>query len=143
METSVGHSSQRPRSVVISVAIHAVSQAVGSVYYIVIGRGPHSVGIGLAWVVAIGVLVFYLRAIFAGHNWARWLSVAFAALFVAVLPWVLPTLGSHASKLVYLVQQAMDVTAAVLLLLPASGRWYRSDYSSKRTPKPLRGSGAA
>lgn len=142
MDTVVSHSLQRPRAVVVSVAIHAVSQAAGFVYYIAIGRAPHSVGAALAWLVGICALTFYLRAIYVGQNWARWLSVALAVLFVAGLPWVLPVLGSHTSKLVYLVQQAVDSTAAVLLLVPASSRWYRSNYSSKRTPTRCAGGAA-
>jgi hypothetical protein len=133
MEAGIDHSLQRPRSVVISVAIHAASQAAGFAYYIGIGRGPHSAGAALGWLVAICVLTFYLRAIYVGHNWSRWLSVALAVLFVACLPWVLPTLGSQVGKLLYLVQQALDCTAAVLLFLPSSSQWYRSNYSFQRT----------
>ena len=134
---------QPPRAVVISVAIHATSQALGFVYYAAIGKFPHSLAGGVAWLGAFCVLFLYLRAIYLGYNWVRWLSVVLAVSSLAFLPWFLPTLGSQATKIVTLVQQAIDSTAAALLFLPSSRPWYRSNYSSKRTPKPLRGSGAA
>jgi hypothetical protein len=132
-----------PRPVVISVAIHATSQTLGFLYYAAIGKFPHSLAGGFAWLAAFCVLFLYLRAIYMGYNWVRWLSVILAVSSLALLPWFLPTVGAQSTKVVALIQQAIDSTAAALLFLPSSRPWYRSNYSSKRTPKPLRGSGAA
>jgi len=142
MDTGDAKIRQPPRTVVISVAIHATSQALGFAYYAAIGKFPHSIAAGATWLAAFCVLFFYLRAIYMGYNWVRWLSVALAVSSLAFLPWFLPTLGTQA-KIVTLIQQVVDSTAAALLFLPSSRPWYRSNYSSKRTPKPLRGSGAA
>jgi hypothetical protein len=131
-----------PRAVAISVAIHATSQALGFAYYAAIGKFPHSIAAGAAWLAAFCVLFFYLRAIYLGYNWVRWLSVALAVSSLGFLPWFLPTLDTQATKVVTLIQQAVDTTAAALLFLPSSRPWYRSNYSSGRTPKPLHGSGA-
>ena len=120
-----------PRAVVVSVAIHATSQASGFVYYAAIGKFPHSIGTGVVWLAAFCLLFLYLRAIYLGYNWVRWLSVILAAASLVYLPWYLPSLGAQANKVIFLIEQAMDSTAAVLLLLPSSGRWYRPNYSFK------------
>jgi hypothetical protein len=126
-----GKPQRPPRAVVTSVAIHATSQALGFICYAALGKYPHSFSAAITWLVAICVLYFYLRAIYAGYNWVRWLSVVLAAWGIAIIPWGLPYLGIQAAKVIYLAQQAVDATAAILLLLPSSARWYRSNYSFK------------
>lgn len=143
MENDDAQVRRPPRAVVISVAIHATSQALGFACYVAIGKFPHTLAAFAAWWVAFCILFIYLRRIYLGYNWVRWLSVALAVSSLALLPWFLPTLSSKVIKLVTLIQEAIDTTAAALLFLPSSRPWYRSNYSSKRTPKPLRGSGAA
>lgn len=122
-----------PRAVVLSVAIHATSQVAGFAYYAASGRFPHSIFGWVVWFIVACILFCYLRAIYLGYNWVRWLSVALVALSLAILWWTLLILHSHADRVVYLAQQVVDITAAVLLFVPGTAEWYGSNYSVKRT----------
>jgi hypothetical protein len=127
-----------PRTVVFSVAIHAASLVAGCVYYAASGQFPRSMSGWAAWVIVACILFLYLRAIYLGYNWARWLSVALVVIGLAILWWALPTLHTHTDRVIYLVQQFIDITAAVLLFVPGSAGWYRSNYSVKQTLPGLR-----
>ena len=131
MVTDGVQSRRPPHAVVISVAIHAASHASGFIYYAAIGKFPHSIGAGVMWLVAFCLLFLYLRAIYLGYNWVRWLSVILATSSLALLPWYLPTLGAPANKAIFLIEQVIDSTAAALLFLPSSRPWFRSNYSFK------------
>ena len=122
-----------PSAVQLSVAIHAISPAVWFIYYVAIGRYPHSVVGWLMWLFAMCVLGAYFRAIYVGYNWARWLSVVLVVLVLALLPYTWPTLHTAPDKVLRVVGLAIHITAAVLLFLPSSGQWFGSNYSVNRT----------
>ncbi|WP_157475478.1 hypothetical protein [Lysobacter sp. Root494] len=123
-----------PRVVMASVAIHAASFALGFGHTFVTKGLPDSAGRIFAWLVVFSIIYFYLRAIYLGSNWIRWLSIFLTALGIIALPWSLPTTG----KAIYITQEIMVIVSCILLLLPSSARWYRPNNSFK--PKPLRGS---
>ena len=122
-----------PRAVMLSVAIHAIGTALGFIYFAAVGRSPQSVSGWLIWLFVICILFFYYRAVYVGYNWARWLSTIFVVLGVALLPYTLPTVHAESEKVVRLIQLTFHATAAILLFLPSSGWWFRSNYSVKRT----------
>jgi hypothetical protein len=123
-----------PRSVKASVAIHAASFTLGFGHTFATKGLPDSAGRVFAWILVLSVIYFYLRAIYRGRNWVRWLSICLTALGLITLPWSLPATG----KWIYITQEIMLLVSSILILLPASSRWYRPNNSFK--PKPLRGS---
>jgi hypothetical protein len=86
----------------------------------------------------LALIYIYLRALYRGRNWVRWLSVAFTVAGILYLPSTLHAETAFWAKGIYVVQALLTGTATILVLLPASGRWYRPNNSSK--PNPLRGS---
>jgi hypothetical protein len=122
-----------PASVVSAIVLVATSFALGPISVLATAPQTFTTAIGLLVALFSLALAFaILRALYVGRNWVRWICLVLVAATVAYLPWSL----ANASSL-DLSQTALQAVAAILLLLPASNRWYGPNNSSK--PTPLRG----
>ena len=106
---------KRPLSVLVLSCIYIVMGAVGFAYHFqaMMAREEYSVWIELVRLLAVVCGVFFLR----GHNWARWLTVAWMAFHVAIS---FPDVGKVAFHSVFL------VAIAWLLFRPDARRYFGS-----------------
>ena len=120
-----------PRNVSTSVWLHAVSYFLGFAEVVITKGAPDSAGKLVAWLLVLAIFSAYLRGIYAGRNWLRWLSVALTTYGIVAMPWQLPSIPSLTGKAVYLLQCVLIAGAAALLFAPASRGWFRPNKSSK------------
>lgn len=91
---------------------------------------PDSTGAFVVWLLTLALVYAYLRGIYAGRNWLRWLSVAFTMFGIVSMPWHLPSITTLSGKTVYSIQCALLAVAAALLFAPESRAWFRPNKSS-------------
>jgi hypothetical protein len=129
--------STRPATVAIAGWLFGASYAIGlsiAISKVGIPKTPLIImGLLLGLFVSAGMLL----AIRSRRNWGRWLVVILIALNVLVLPDLISR-NADAIKILYAAQGVLQLASAILILMPASNRWYRPNNSFK--PKPLRGS---
>jgi hypothetical protein len=99
---------------------------------------PDSYIAAILWVAVVAYFLFLARSIYKGRRWARWWILAVAALALLSVAFVDLKVPSGAELAVFVCQCALGLAVPILLLLPASGRWFRPNSSFK--PNPLRGS---
>jgi hypothetical protein len=129
--------STRPATVAIAGWLFGVSYAIGLSIAITKVGIPRTPPIMMGLLFGLFVSAGMLLGICSRRNWGRWLVVILIALNVLVLPDLISR-NADAIKLLYAAQGALQLATAVLILMPASNRWYRPNNSFK--PKPLRGS---
>ena len=129
--------STRPATVAIAAWLFGISYAVGLIIAITKVGIPRTSPIIMGLLLGLFVSAGMLLAICSRRNWGRWLVVILIALNVLVLPDLISR-NADAQKVLYAAQGVLQLASAILLLMPASNRWYRPNNSSK--PKPLRGS---
>lgn len=118
-----------PRPVSTSIWLHAVSYFIGFAQVSFTKGLPDSATKLVVWLFVLIVIYAYLRGIYSGRNWVRWLSVVLTACGTVVIPWHLPGISNFSGKAVYLTQCALLIAAAILLFVPASRAWYRPNKS--------------
>jgi hypothetical protein len=105
---------------------------------VVLNKDWHFKSNPLISITLITLFVFLIaRGLYRGRNWLRWLSVALISIGIVTAPWALEQ-RDYWGQITYITQCVMQGLAVFLLLLPPSGKWFRSNNSFK--PKPLRGS---
>lgn len=109
------NTSKRPVSVLILACLYIAVGAIGFVFHFpeLMASHPDAVGIELTELLAIVAGAFML----VGHNWARWLGVAWMALHVAIS---FPDLRQIAMHSLFL------VLIGWLLFRPDAGRYFTS-----------------
>lgn len=117
---------QRPLAVTVISLIYIVVGMVGLVFHLVDFKGQFSLRSEITWVSAVRLLaivagIFMLR----GHNWARWLALAWMAFHVVV-----SALNSPSQLLVHAF--LLVVFSYFLLRLPASN-YFLPAYSQAKT----------
>lgn len=128
----------RPISVVVSVWLLGGSY-VGGVLNALIKVGlPHSALSYVGMLIIVILFASLLLAVYRRKNWARWITVIWMAFVIILLPDSISRIAEPFDRVFYSAQGVLMLTAVILLLLPATGRWYRPNNPSK--PKPLRGS---
>lgn len=122
----------RPAAVAIAAWLFGVSYAFGlaiAITNIGIPRTPTILmGLLFGLLVSGGMLI----AICSRRNWARWIVVILIALNVVVIPDLISR-SSDTVKVLYAVQGILQLASAILILMPASSRWYRPSNSFKPT----------
>jgi hypothetical protein len=83
--------SKRPVSVIVVACLYIAVGAIGLVGHFHDLRQPDGIGIEVTELLALVAGVFMLR----GHNWARWLAVAWMAFHVAISFPVLRQIAVH------------------------------------------------
>jgi hypothetical protein len=116
--------STRPATVAIAGWIFGVSYAIGlsiAITKVGIPRTPPIImGLLLGLFVSAGMLL----AICSRRNWGRWLVVILITLNLLVLPDLISR-NSDAIKVLYAAQGFLQLASGILILMPASNRWYR------------------
>ena len=73
----------------------------------------------------ISLLLFFIaRSLYMRRNWARWLIIAWTAFGTLGVPQLLREFTFSFPSLRSLIQFVLYVVASVLLLCPASRRWF-------------------
>jgi hypothetical protein len=126
----------RPRSVVWACGLILASMAVGLVSMLPFVDPPMpDEPVALAafvWGFTLTLFVvelWLLRCVWRRRNWARWVMVALTVLAVAMSVPVIAEDVARAPLLAWLgiASSACSTAALVLLLLPASARWFVSN----------------
>ena len=93
----------------------------------IFGSGlPSSLTTSLVWLVAIALFAGVAWAIYAGHNWARWLVAVTVALAVVIFPFQKPELPQGAELSLYALQIVMPIAAAALMFTPRATAWFQA-----------------
>jgi len=129
--------STRPAPVVIAAWLYGISYAIGLIIAITKVGIPRTPLIIIGLILGLLVSAGMLLAICSRRNWGRWLVVILMTVNVLLLHGSVSR-TADALKVLYAAQGLLQLAAVVLLLMPASNRWYRPNNSFK--PKPLRGS---
>jgi len=128
--------STRPTTVAIAAWLFGVSYVVGLTIALTNVGIPRTPPIILGLLLGLFVSAGILLSICSRRNWARWLAVILIALNVLVIPDLISR-SADAIKILYAAQGLLQLASAILILVPASNRWYRPNNSFK--PNPLRG----
>src|SRR5688572_14285414 len=124
--------STRPATVVIAAWLFGVSYAFGLANVMTSVGIPRTLPTLVGPLVGLVVSAGMLLAICSRRNWARWIVLCLIALNVLVLPELISR-SSDAIRLLYAAQGAFQLASAILILVPASSRWYRPNNSFKPT----------
>jgi hypothetical protein len=116
----------RPSVVTAAVWLLVASFAAGQIRLQVAKGGLTSASSVVVLLVFIGIVYAIARGLYVGKNWLRWLSIVGIFGGLLFLPWSLQTIHPGWDRVTYVGQGFVQGVAATLLLLPASGRWYRS-----------------
>jgi hypothetical protein len=130
--------SNPPSAVQVAVALVLLSWLLGCARVLVKNGWPVTIPQGIFSLVFFAIAYLICRSLHRGTNWVRWLTIVFTAIGMFALPWTLQTIPVQWERGIYVAQGVLQSVSIVLLLLPASNRWYRPNNSFK--PKPLRGS---
>ena len=115
-----------PSTVVAAVWILVASFAFGYARILATKGWFTSVASVIGMLIFFGLVYAIARALYVGKNWLRWLSICAIVGGLLFLPWSLQTIHPGWERAIYVGQGLVQGVAAALLLLPASGRWYRS-----------------
>lgn len=117
---------ERPLSVVLAIWLFAGSCAVGVldayIFRALPPKLPAAIAIGIIFLLVTGVALF----LYARNNWARWIIIILLAANVVMFPIATEHMTDPSSRIAYPTQVFIQLIVVVLLLLPASSRWYRS-----------------
>ncbi|HEX5413146.1 MAG TPA: hypothetical protein VFZ27_14940 [Terriglobia bacterium] len=113
---------QRPFSVTIIAWIYLIMGVVGFVYHLVMQNSLHPFPYDLLWVELIFLAAILSGAcMLRGHNWARWLALAWIAFHVVLsISHNLPELAIHAF---------FCAVVAFFLFRSAASRYFRPGVS--------------
>ena len=106
------NSTQRPISVLVIAGLYIVVGAIGFVAHLHDLRHPDGISIEVTELVGLLAGIFMLL----GHNWARWLAVAWMAFHVAIS---FPEISKLAVHSLFL------AAIAWLLFRPDARAWFR------------------
>jgi hypothetical protein len=100
---------------------------------ILLGTGPSDSFVeAILWLIVVAYFLFLARSIYKACRWARWWILAITALALLSVPFVGLKVPSGAELAVFVCQCALGLGVPILLLLPASGRWFRPNNSLSR-----------
>ena len=107
--------SKRPLSITILACVYLVVGIAGFAFHFreMLALQRDSIAVEVTELLAITCGIFMLR----GHNWARWLAVAWIAFHVAI------SIMHPLRELI--VHAVLFVVIAWILLRPAAGRYFR------------------
>ena len=114
---------QRPWSVAVATFCVALSYLAGLVSWIFTAHWREII-VPFIYAAACALIFFYVRALYRGRVWARWIAVIAAGFSIYGLPRAFARFTGEFAQVRFLAQTLLDVSAAVLLLLPSSGRWF-------------------
>lgn len=117
---------QRPLAVTVISLIYIVVGIVGLVFHLVDFKGQFSLRSEITWISAVRLLaivagIFMLR----GHNWARWLALAWIAFHVV--------LGALNSPWQLLFHALLLLVFGYFLLRRESANYFRPTHSQAKT----------
>lgn len=126
---------RRPIIIWTAIILIGASFALGLTVIFLEDGFPNSIGsvIGmLAFVIftmplALGLLV--------RRNWIRWLVIGILVLGYVLPPWPNVVPRNDLDSAIYILQIVFQALAVVLLVLPASDRWYRPSKSFNPNPR--------
>ena len=122
-------SDELPGTVITALALFGAAFLVGVVRVILINlaRGPvhviFHVTFGVVFIIAVGS--FWIYGLYSRRNWVRWFTIVWTGLGTLATPWALSSISDPRQVPMYWIQLVADSAAAILLCLPAAGRWYR------------------
>lgn len=111
--------SKRPIAITIIACIYILTGAIGFVYHLGGLKAQHPFQYDIVWIELIFVIaivsgVYMLR----GHNWARWIALAWIAFHVVVSAFhTLPEFAIHS---------LFCAVLAYFLFRPAAARYFRA-----------------
>ena len=126
--------SHRPRSVVVSVWLLGASYVIGTFNVLRKMGLPHNTPSLIGMVIGFLLVTALVLAIYFRKNWCRWVMVALVAVEVAFLARALLRTTEITHLLVPLTQLALQLVAAILLVLPPASHWYRPRRPTQREP---------
>lgn len=122
-----------PVTVFLAVCLHTASYTLGFVRMFVATGFRHPAITYVTWLLVVAIVFVYLKALYKGRNWVRWLSVVLATIGVLYMSRAFELLVTPWARYTYFVQAILVSAAAILVLLPASNKWYRPNHSPKPT----------
>lgn len=129
---------RRPTSVKLAAACIFFNILAGHSKFLFIDTPTVGVITGIAFVIVLGFTALLIAAILSRISWARWVVSVLLAASLLFFPFALAHASLPALRIILVAQAAFQLGTLVLMFLPSSVRWYRSNKSFK--PKPLRGS---
>jgi hypothetical protein len=110
---------KRPLSVTIVACLYIVAGIVGVVYHFTEFRARHAFQSDDVWVELIRILAIICGAfMLRGHNWARWLALAWIAFHVVI--------SAFHSLHEFAFHAVICAVIAWILLRPAAARYFRA-----------------
>ena len=117
--------------------MHHFSFLTGHSKFLFVDTPTTGVMTGIAFSFVFVLTALLIAAILSRVNWARWVVVVLLAANVSFFPSAIAHALLPALRIILIVEAAFQIGALVLIFLPPSVRWYRSNSSFK--PTPLRG----
>lgn len=128
---------RRPTSVKLAAAFIFFNLLAGNSKFLFIDTPTVGVMTGVAFVIVLGFTALLIAGVLSRISWARWVVAVLLAASLLFFPFAIAHASLPALRIILVAQAAFQLGTLVLMFLPSSVRWYRSN---KFKPNPLRGS---
>ena len=128
---------RRPTSIKLAAVFIVFNLLAGNSKFLFIDTPTSGVMTGVAFAIVLGFTALLIAAILSRVSWARWVVAVLLVASLLFFPFAIAHASRPALRIILAAQAAFQLGTLVLIFLPPSVRWYRSNNSFK--PKPLRG----
>ena len=128
---------RRPPSVKLAAAFIIGNLLAGHSKFLFIDTPTTGILTGVAFALVFGFTALLIAAVLSRVNWARWVVAVLLGASLSFFPFAIAHASMPALRIILVAQAAFQLAALVLMFLPSSVRWYRSNNSFK--PSPHRG----
>ena len=118
---------RRPASVKLAAAFIICNFLAGNSKFLFIDTPTTGVMTGVAFALVIGFTVLLAAAVLSRVKWARWVVAVLLAVSLLFFPFAIAHASLPALRIILLAQATFHVGALVVMFLPSSVRWYRSN----------------
>jgi hypothetical protein len=129
---------RRPTSVKLAAVFIVLNLLAGNSKFLFIDTPTAGVMTAVAFAIVLGFTALLIAAVLSRVSWARWVVTALLVASLLFFPFAIAHASLPALRIILVAQAVLQLGTLVLIFLPPSVRWYRSNNSFK--PKPLRGS---
>ena len=122
---------RRPVSVKFAAAFIVCNLLTGYSKFLFIDTPTAGVMTGVAFALVLGFTVLLVAAVLSRLNWARWVVAILLAASLSFFPFAIAHASLPAIRIILVAQATFQIGALVVMFLPQSVRWYRSNNSFK------------
>jgi hypothetical protein len=128
-------SPRRPTSVKLAAAFIVGNLLAGHSKFLFIDTPLTGVMMGIAFALVFGFTALLIAAVLSRLNWARWVVAGLLGASLSFFPFAIAHASTPTLRIILVAQAAFQLAALVLMFLPPSVRWYRSNNSFKPNPQ--------